>query len=159
MTLRLTDEQRALVTSSYPMVYSFLRHHHLPSDYIGACEEGLCKAALTFDRSLGVWSSWAYLKMLGEVRLEMRHEYKQLGGCTLESWADAGEHLDVSVPEVSDVIERLAAELEPREKQILHLSLEDKNQKDIAKVMGISQPHVSRLKKRIGQICKEMMNE
>lgn len=157
MPMQLNDEQRKRVSDSHGLIGGFMRLHKLEDQFYGACAEGLCKAALSFDPSKSAWSTWAYLNMHSEVRHEMRNKYKQPPSCSLEAWSGTGASLDVTMPESEEIIRSLIAQLCPLEQDVLHLILAGKKQAEIAKITGISQPHVSRLKKKIGQKCKELM--
>lgn len=157
MPMQLNDEQRKRVADSHRLIGGFMRLHKLEDQLYGACAEGLCKAALSFDPAKSAWSSWAYLKMWGEVSQEIRRKYRQPLTCPLEAWAGTGGSMDVTIPESEEIIRSLIAQLGPVEQDVLYLILAGKKQVEIAQLTGVSQPHVSRLKKRIGQKYKELM--
>lgn len=157
----LSPEQCALVEKNHQLVYGFLQGRHLSIDrYEGACDEGLCKAAMTFNPAKGSFSSWAYMYMLSQARMEMRSERRQIPTEALEPWMNTGSagcfH---DGPDIHSIVEDVAAQLKPRDRKVLQLLLAGRRQTAIAAEIGCAQTQVSRIKKHISQILKEMMAE
>lgn len=159
--MHLSPDQRALAEDNHQLVYGFLQSHHLSVDrYEGACDEGLCKAAMTFNPAKGAFSSWAYMYMLNQVRMEMRSERRQIPTEALEPWMTSGaaKFYD-SDPDIHGAIEDVAAQLKPRDQKVLRLLLAGRRQTTIAAEVGCAQTQVSRIKKHIRIMLKEMMTE
>lgn len=157
----LSPDQRALAEDNHQLVYGFLQSHHLSVDrYEGACDEGLCKAAMTFNPAKGAFSSWAYMYMASQVRMQMRSERRQIPTEALEPWMNTGSagcfH---DGPDIHSIVEDVAARLKPRDQKVLRLLLAGRRQTAIAAEVGCAQTQVSRIKKHIRIMLKEMMTE
>lgn len=78
----LTEEQRQLVADNHKLIFGYAKMHNLQiddinriqynytsnEDWYGTLATALCYAALTWDKTKGSFSSWAYLNMDGEVK-------------------------------------------------------------------------------------------
>jgi len=71
----MTTEQTKLAEDNHNLIYSFLNKYNLKSDYYGDAGIGLCKAAMTYDKSKKfAFSTYAYKCMFNECGMRMRAE-------------------------------------------------------------------------------------
>ena len=66
--MKLTEEQRKLIEENHNLIYGFLKINELDKDeYYDTAAFGLCKAAIKYDSSKGIFSSFAYKCMTSEM--------------------------------------------------------------------------------------------
>ena len=167
--IQITEEQRKLVEDNHNLIYSFLQKYHLTIDeYYGLAAIGLCKAGKTYNGEKSNFSTYAYKCMFTTVMCELRknkqaktipeHQifYYQAeldnnnGGDTalFMNYIPSKENVEDSV--LSEVIfDEYASKLKDRDKKIFSLFREGYKQKEICKIVGCSQPQVSRVKKKL----------
>lgn len=59
--MKMTDEQRKLVENNHSLIYGYLNKKGLESDeFYDLAAIGLCNAAMTYDSSKGVFSTYAF---------------------------------------------------------------------------------------------------
>lgn len=163
----MTREQQILVENNHNLIYSFLNKYNLPiEEYYDVAAIGLCKAAKKFNAEFSKFSTFAYKCMFTTVFQEIRAskapkrnpkqplvyyqtevEYKD-GIFTILDLIPASENLE------DDVITQITYEekksrLDDREKIVLEMLSDGRKQWQIAESIGCSQPHISRIRKKI----------
>lgn len=167
--MQITEEQRKLVEENHNLIYSFLQKYKLSvDDYYGLAAIGLCKAGSAFDVSKSNFSTYAYKCMFNEIMHEIRKktrarmipEYQIVyyqaelndnnGGDTAKfmNYIPSKENVEDNV--ISEIIfDEYASKLKERDKKIFSLFREGYKQREICKIVGCSQPQVSRVKKKL----------
>lgn len=143
------------------------KNHLSIEDYYGLAAIGLCKSGLTYEGDKSKFSTYAYKCMLNEVLQDKRKEKSgrripqhqivyyeaELETCD----GDTASFLNF-IPSDEDVegdalsktmFDEYSKQLSDRDKQVFILFSEGYKQREICKIVGISQPHVSRIKKKL----------
>lgn len=174
---QLNTEQQALVEDNLRlagfMAQKFINNSPLElDDLMSLCYVGLCKAAGTFDPTKGfTFSTWAAscirFVVLKDSRYYRRHnpDYMYLEDLLHDELTPWEQVLSNNQRSIDDVvadrvlIQQLSQVLNDKEKLVLHHMLADPTaqQRQIAKLTGITQPHVSRLMKRIEKKFKQQL--
>ena len=165
-------EQQKLVEENHNLIYSFAQTKQINLDeFYDLLAIALCKAALVFDETKGAFSTLAYMCMANEIKLIRRKESTQrvIPKYVIDSldyiYTSDKDNNETTMQEtlIKDVFpapdesvvnsimfnDFYNNKLNNREKVIIDLLLQDKNQTDIGNLMSISQPQVSRLIKGI----------
>lgn len=131
---------------------------------------GLVKAVNTFDASKGFkFSAYATQVVQNEIFMSFRKK-RLLVSLSLDDPYNAGEENEIlyrdMIADGKDFEEEIVTQmhfnqvmgvLSKREKQVIFLRLDGKNQNQIAKICGISQAQVSRISKRACDKFKEQI--
>ena len=163
----ITDEQRKLVEVNHNLIYDFLFKHHLTiEDWYDLAAIGLCKAVISWDSEKSQFSTYAYRLMLNEVLMEKRKNRKQstIPEYKMVYYQDETENNDGDtdsfmnfLPSKENVEGDVLSEvmfnefennLKDRHKKIFALFRQGYKQREICKIVGCSQPQVSRVKKK-----------
>lgn len=171
----LNDKQRKLIEENHNLIYSFMNSKHLIedniSDWYGTCAVALCKAALTFDESLGFqFSTYAYKCMNKEVSHVLRQRSIQ-SACSLDDFIT--EEKDLTLGEIiadkhnrfDDMELRLLldrkAETLPKHKKaiIIDCIYSGLTQTDIAAKYGITRQRVSKIYQEFIDKIRPLLNE
>lgn len=76
--MKLTEEQRKLVEENHNLIYGFLRKYKLDIDeYYDIAAFGLCKAAIKYDSSRGIFSSFAYECIKSEIYHQWSYDTRE----------------------------------------------------------------------------------
>lgn len=151
------------------MIYKFLQKYHLTiDDYYDLAAIGLCKAAITFNDTKSAFSTYAYKCMYTSVMMDLRKktqaktipehqilyyqaEVENNDGDTamLINYIPSKDNVEDNV--LSEVLFDEFAKKLKKEKHrlIFELFREGYNQRQIGKMVGCSQPQVSRIKKKL----------
>lgn len=179
MRKRLNDEQRRLVSENIGLAglvvkktrsLTIAARLEYEDVYAIACE-GLVKGALRFDASKGRPGSYLYssaqnavLMACRETRLKRRSAMQTVSleapfafyagdplylSDLLEDKAAALDIERVTEPDNADRLWEHIGRMSDQEQRIVRLCIAGKTQTEIAGVLGCSQPHVSRLMKKI----------
>ena len=168
----LNIQQQKLVEQNHNLIYSFahLRKVNL-EEYYDVLAIGLCKAALVYDESKGMFSTLVYMCMDNEIKLIKRKEYAQktipkhmIDSLDYIYYSD-DNNTENTLKEIiikdmfpapdESVVNAIMfnnfyyQNLDDRERTIVDLVFEGKNQTDISKKLSVSQPQISRLIKEI----------
>lgn len=174
--VKLSNEQAKLVEDNHNLIYSFLLSNGFSmEDYYDIAAIALCETALNYDPSKGSFSTYAYHNMLMRVLNEKRKNSAQcrIPECNIFSYdkeiSEAGEHeltfLDVladSCNVEAEVITNIAFRKylsglnKDRDKRILIMLRDGYKQTEICKVVGCSQPHVSRIRNKMYDYFKNL---
>lgn len=157
----LTKEQQELVEKNHNLIYYALNKFSVPAeDYYGICAIGLCKAACTYNSQASRFSTYALSVILNEIRMGKRQERKQakLNQISMdEEWKNTKEDsvtlheiLSTKMDVVDEIISfKLPDILTPDEMRVVKYLYMDYKQKEIAEIIGVCQPVVSRRIKSI----------
>lgn len=175
---KLNDKQKQLVEDNHNLIWWYIWNHHLPEDDLETMEcwyfvlaEALCKAAATFDASKGCkFSTYATFIMQNNVRIVWRKNNQSHVPSDLVSSCDEviyqndknGNDIrlidaieavnDTAGEAVSNVVLQAAMQhASEQHKLALSLTATGFKQKEIATIMGVSQPQVSRILKKYKQ--------
>lgn len=164
----ITDEQQKLVTDNHNLIYRFLQKYHLTVDeYYDIAAIGLCKAAISFDSEKAQFSTYAFACMRSQVCKEIRKgkavsvipndkivyyqatmENNDGDSASFINFIPSKEHIEDDV--LSKVLlDKCLNKLSDRDKKVYELLKKGYKQIEIGKVIGCSQVHVSRLKKKL----------
>ncbi len=172
----LNDEQRKMVVDNEKLIYWTMNRFKVSDidDIYSILALGLCKAACTYKKEKGEFSTWAITIMEMEIKLEFRRRNTKLRRLNYEAFSynepltNTKGKRDVEFLETiqgkSDVWEDLVnidfSCLTETEKQIVKLIYEGYNQMEMKEILGLSQSYISRIitkiKKKLG---KELYNE
>lgn len=166
--MKLTDTQRQIAEDSHNLIYSFLWQNHLDVDeWYGIIAIGYLKAVLQWDPDRGKLSTFAFLTMKNSYLQEInrRNRLKRKESCiSIHSPICDGANIEIGdlLPDPYDLADQCASrvdleaalkKLTSDQRRILSMALDGVYQSDIAIVMGISQPAISRtLKKTVRQV-------
>lgn len=161
----MTKEE--LFNKNKNIAYKITQHYRLCGieyeDLQQICLYGLWKAALTYKQEKGyAFTSYAYRVIQNEVNYYLRRNRKYFtdkhfssivyDNITLEDvLADTDneiERLEKSIDNENYITKIINSDLKEREKQVLELILKNYKQRQIAKIVGCSQPQVSRIIKK-----------
>lgn len=169
----LSEEQKKLVEDNHNLIKWFAGTHGISlEEYYDILAIALCKAALKYDPEKSLFSTYAVKTMSNEYCLHMRRsntksryinkitisydqpifdcEYLD-GNCTildtLFNEYDSTE--DKAIMNIS--IKELMPLLSETEQQVILLIINGLTQRQIAEKIGVSQPQVSRIVKKIKQ--------
>lgn len=144
------------------------KYHLIVDDYYDLAAIGLCKAAITFDNEKATFSTYAYQCMYTSVMVDLRKktqaktipenqvlyyqaEIKNNEGdiASFMNYIPSKENIEDNV--LSEVMfDEFAKRLKKeKHRQIFELFREGYNQRQIGKIVGCSQPQVSRVKKKL----------
>lgn len=170
----ITDEQRKLVEENHNLIYSFLQKNQFTIDeYYDVAAIGLCKAAMNFDSKKGYsFTTYAYKVMFSEVLIDKRKKRKvssipehQLVYYYTEMENNNGDsclYLNY-IPAKEDVendailmttFKKFLKSLPSKDKQIILLLSNGYKQREVAKLLGYSQEHISRIKSKLADKWK-----
>lgn len=135
------------------------------------CYLGLVKAARTYKEDKHIlFSSYAYVVMKNEINMELRKTKKKSKDISIETYTTEDKKLTIDDLLQSDTdieelviytdysqIDKYLELLDGREKEIMSLVVEGKNQTYISQKIGISQGHVSRIKSNAIQKIKRRL--
>lgn len=164
----ITEEQKELVEKNHNLIYSFLQKQHLSvEDWYGLAAIGLCKAAITFNKEISSFSTYAFKCMFTHVYSEKRKElqartipFNQIVYYQTQINDDNGNETNFMnyIPSKENVEDTVLSSvifdeynklLTDRDKKIFTLFRDGYTQKEISKIVGCSQPQVSRVKKKL----------
>lgn len=164
--------QQHLVEDNHNLIYSFAHSKELDlEEYYDLLAIALCKAALIFDENKGMFSTLVYKCMNNEVKLIKRkeNEQKTIPKYMVDSldYIYSSDNNDVENSLKDKIIKDIFPapdenvvnsimfnnfyyqNLDERERLIVDLVFQGKNQTDISKKLSVSQPQVSRLIKSV----------
>lgn len=164
----ITEEQKELVEKNHNLIYSFLQKQHLSiEDWYGLAAIGLCKTAITFNKEMSSFSTYAYKCMFTHIYSEKRKELQartipsnQILYYQTETSDNNGNKSNIMnyIPSKENVEETVLSDiifdeynklLNDRDKKIFILFKNGYTQREISKIVGYSQPQVSRVKKKL----------
>lgn len=164
----ITEEQKELVEKNHNLIYSFLQKQHLSvEDWYGLAAIELCKAAITFNKEISSFSTYAFKCMFTHVYSEKRKELQartipsnQIVYYQTQINDDNGNETNFMnyIPSKENVEDTVLSSvifdeynklLTDRDKKIFTLFRDGYTQKEISKIVGCSQPQVSRVKKKL----------
>lgn len=164
----ITEEQKELVEKNHNLIYSFLQKQHLSvEDWYGLAAIGLCKAAITFNKEISSFPTYAYKCMFTHVYSEKRKELQaqtipsnQIMYYQTQINDDNGNETNFMnyIPSKENVEDTVLSSvifdeynklLTDRDKKIFALFREGYTQREISKIVKCSQPQVSRVKKKL----------
>ena len=168
----LNVKQQHLVEDNHNLIYSFAHSKKLDlEEYYDLLAIALCKAALVYDKNKGMFSTLVYMCMDNEIKLIKRKEnaQKTIPKYLIDSldyiYTSDDDDVENSLKEIiikdmfpapdESVVNAIMfnnfyyQNLDDRERTIVDLVFEGKNQTDISKKLSVSQPQISRLIKEI----------
>lgn len=172
----LNDEQRQMVVDNEKLIWWTMKRFGVSDidDIYSILALGLCKAAFTYKKEKGEFSTWAITIMEMEIKLEFRRRNTNIRRLNYETFSynsiipNGKNKNDIEFLETiqgkSDVWEDLVnidfSCLTDTEKQIVKLICEGYNQMEMKEIMGLSQSYISRIITRIKKkLGKELYNE
>lgn len=157
-----------MVEKNHNLIYSFLQKQHLSvEDWYGFAAIGLCKAAITFNKEMSHFSTYAYKCMFTYVYSEKRKELQartipsnQIMYYQTQINDDNGNETNFMnyIPSKENVEDTVLSSvifdeynklLTDRDKKIFALFRDGYTQTEISKIVGCSQSQVSRVKKKL----------
>ena len=143
------------------------KNHLLTEEYYGLAAIGLCKAGITYKGDKAKFSTYAYRCMFNEVMQDKRKERSTkripqnqivyyeaeleiCDGDTASFLNFIPSSQDVEGDSLSKIMfDEYSKKLSDRDKKIFFLFSEGYKQREICKMVGCSQPQVSRIKKKL----------
>lgn len=163
----MTEYQKRLVIENHNLIYRFLQKEKLNmEDWYDLAAIGMCKAARTFNEGTSKFSTYAFKCMFNEVYSEKRKESNKRTIPENEILYYNTEYEDESGKKVefiekiqsdynveSDCIHKVTlknalSKMKDKHKLIIDLLMKGYKQVEIMKIVGCSQPQVSRVMKR-----------
>lgn len=134
----LSYEQKELAEKNHSLIYAFAKQNNVDIDeHYGALAEALCKAARSYDKNKGKFSTLAYTCMRNEINMHHRKSNNDIecerideGKFDIESIYDDQE-TNMIAREFEKVLNLL-------ERRTLKLLIEGLTQKEIADIMDCS---------------------
>lgn len=168
----MTDEQKKLVEDNHSLIYLVISNMGLTiEDNYDLAAIGLCRAAMNYDSAKYAFSTFAYRCIKNEIMLEYRKRnmFKRALNEGLVSYdapilsQDAGEKISLLEQiKSNDSVENealsrvmyneIVEQLGPTDSKVLRFFERGLKQTEIAKIMGVSQANISRVKRRIENI-------
>lgn len=168
--VEITESEKMLASNNHNLIYSFLQKYSLEEkDYYDLAAIGLCKAAMSYDKALANFSTYAFqcmfTEVMGEIRknkADKRISSEQLlfyqaeivdndGNIVKQNYLNyisANENVEASAL-IDYMFDMYLKELTSKEKIIVKLYREGYKQAEIGKIVGCSQSHVSNVKKKL----------
>ena len=165
----MTQEQQKLVEDNHNLIYHFLRKYKLEHDeWYDMAAIGLCKAIISYDKSISKFSTYAYKTMFNTVFKEKNRELNQrtipkhkLSYYDAKCFSNINEenmtYFDM-LPSNKNTeneaifnikLHNFINNITEKEKQVLRLSMEGYLQREIGEIMGYSQTHIGRITNRM----------
>lgn len=149
----LNKDQQKLVEDNHKLIYSYAYKTNLDIyEYYDILAIGLCHAALEYDPSKGMFSTYAYGAMRNEVYTYWRNTYKLKKSIPQDMLVSYNEVLSEKIEslDISHLfIEEKIKKLNDKERFIVLKSALGYKQNEISKELGISQSYVSRILRNI----------
>lgn len=146
--MKLTPQQKQFVEQNHNLIYSFCKKYNLNVDeWYGVAAIALCKAAIRYDNKTYKFSTFAYIVMRNDVRIEMRKNRKNVYG-----------FIDDMESELSNIEDTFNIEddiyykefLDKYDKEhIMQLKLRGYTNSEIGQMIGRSRDYVGRKLKKI----------
>lgn len=170
---RLTDEQRELATENHNLIYWFASKKNVPiDDYYGVLAVGLCKAAKSFDKDRGEFTTMAYRCMANELNTYWRSMssksaipknvmfYYDAPVGDGESCFDKITDNDAHESMIYDIMsEEFANNLTDKERSIVDMLVEGLTHNEIADKIGCRRQNVSYHIKKIRSKIEDYLNK
>lgn len=167
----LTPEQQQFATENHGLIYSFMHLHKIPPERYDIIALAFVKSVSTFKPERNVkFSTYFYFAANRELQQEFRYNNSQNRRINSETLSFSaietdecpdlleflgGDILDISVVEARDISDHL----DNRQQHILNLIIAGYDQAEIATMVGLSQPHISRIKTHIQKVFSEELRE
>lgn len=149
--MEMNDAQRKLAEDNIPLVYYLIAREYPTYKYDEDLAQvgilGLCKAAMKWDESKGLFSTFAGQCIRNEIRLEFRSRRKEVDtipldtqiecdsdNLTLGDMLEGGEDTDVTQFTVEAFLKTLTAD----ERVVYNLKARGYKRKEIAEVTGFT---------------------
>lgn len=158
---KLTPDQARLAADNHALIFYTLRKFGFDDEYYGVAAIGLCKAAATYDPSRGSFATYAVACIGNEIHIELRkwHTVRRYAVvASLDEPLHGTERLTLSelIADPHDSTEDILfvqalrdANASARDTRMMAYRLAGYDQKQIAAVMGLTQPTVSRVLRRL----------
>lgn len=162
---KMTDAQRALAEKHLQLV-TWVLNNRVPywrrdeyDDMWQSGAIGLCKAAMLYDESVGVkFGTYAAVFIRGEIidaGKRSKRQAEQAGDARLEDIVLVGSHVVTLADQIPDkedgeamarmlILSETLDRIKGRQREVLSLDLAGYGQDEIGRMIGISQPGVSR---------------
>lgn len=165
------SDTKQFIEENHNLIYKFLQQYNLSmDDYYDIAAIGLCKAAKKFDPERGVtFSTYAFKSMQNEYFMTLRKKqlptmsiYEKLPDVEaelefIETIQDNNSENDLYIVAISEDISKWYSSLCDLDKNIIKYLSSGLSQRDIGKILKITQSYVSRriknLRKGFLEIC------
>lgn len=170
----MTDEQKKLVEDNHSLIYLVLRNMGLPiEDNYDLAAIGLCKAAINYKSGKYAFSTFACKCIENEIKHEFQQAFKQkrAGNMELTSYDSFVRCDDENIALIDCIQSKESTENEALSR-VIYSEIVDEigksdsrmipwfskgyTQMEIAKILGVTQQNVSRVKRRVEKLlcCK-----
>lgn len=177
--LFLSGDFDTLYTNNIKLIYSLANKFYNTGiekeDLVGLMNVAFTKAIKSFDPEKAKWTTYFCRAAQNEVLMYLRTERKLAKGISLDTpvgqddnaasigdlVADTNANTEESAIETlrtRELYNIINTKLNERQKEIVTLKLQGKTQSQIANIMGIAQPSVSRNEKSAYAILKQYLN-
>lgn len=161
----MNETQIKMVENNHNLIYKVIKDCKMEIDeYYDLAAIGLCKAALNYDETKGIFSTYAYTIIKQQLTnyLQGLSRQKRSLCFAVSDRIEAGNGEEISVFDMmqneenfedlvlrNEYVYSIIYNVNDREKEICKMLMEDKNQTQIGKELGIS-------RQRVDQIIRNM---
>ena len=165
----MNEKQRQLAAENHNLIYSFLiKHGYDYEDFYDVAAIGLCKAAMTYKKSIGMFSTYAYTCMLNEIRHYFKIQDAQrripknlISHYNKKTYTESGKEIGEALDYMAcydcfenDVIFELCVEkvkerMSDRDKLIFDMLLDGYTTREIGKAAGCSCVHITNIRRNM----------
>ena len=155
----MTKEQENLVIENHNLIYWWIHKYNLSvEEYYDVCAIGLCKAALTFNKDKGKFSTYAGMVILNSIKMEFRkfQNKKYVKGVLSLDTTEKYENIcltDVCTTGLDTYDEIIPYDLKdiltPFEYEVAQLKIQGYTQVHIGDMLKCSQPKICRALREI----------
>lgn len=172
----LTPEQRKLAEKHHNLIFYFMKRKRLDQEeFYDILAIALCKAARLYDPSEYTFATYCYRCFENALRMHIRDNKRRVQSTPFSAFEihNDSDDIDNVIEETAECEEALQSfdELETRMalegfvsripenlRQVLELHLKEYTQQQIAEILGITQPQVSRRLARIRMLYKKYID-
>jgi RNA polymerase sigma factor (sigma-70 family) len=176
---KLEGEYKDLIVNNHNLIYKFLSDNHLPMedtciDWYGAAAEGLCNAAMIYDKSKGTdFTTVAYKSMYIYCGKEMRKTSNKIFNLSLDSrqFDDKTKanlldivadndyvHLNIEYKDFVKVLDMIINTFNEQEQDIIRSKLYGETFVDIGKRYGLSRERIRQKYKKFSDKVQIFLN-
>jgi len=183
--IKLTDEQRQLITANHNIIYKYMYDHHIDLEYYGDFAEKLCKVIHLYNPNRAKITTFIYRVCEGQWKHILKHKYAMCRYIPTEkivfldetlSYSSSG-HIqaiadilgfddgDYNVIDENDIISKIRTELKLRYPKdtmtggVLNYILKGYNYREVGDIYGVSRQAINMRVQKIRKIYEEIKEE
>lgn len=173
----MTEKQRKLVSDNHNLIYGFLHEYGFDrEDFYDLAAIGLCKAAMKYDETKGVFSKFAYIHMLREIDhyFTIQNYKKRIPESLITHYNkkirdDSDEEIENFInykiyrEQFEDdlvfelCVEKVKERMSDRDKLIFDMLIDGYTTREIGKAAGCSSVSVTNIRRRMCGLFNELI--